>query len=292
MDEKAKPSNPKINSNVKSKVDLTAAQAIIDAIARGDDVDVPLHPAATILPRLLKEQLDELAADIKERGLEHPITLHPNGSILDGVNRYKACRVANVKPRFEIWKGRDGEEIDFVISKNLLRRHLSERQRSIAAAKLAKLKRGQRKQADLPIMTQREAAVALNVSERNVRTARKIVDQAPPNIVTLVEQDQLSLRAAEVIAKASVEDKARVASMTDEEALATANGLTKKNDASLAKEAQNAASLIRRLNGFLAVWIKATDDARAELIGWLQQEPNAAALEALRTVAVSPRQTA
>lgn len=58
------------------------------------------HPAADLFPMLDGKRLQELADDIKTSGLRHPIILH-RGQILDGRNRYAACKLAGVTPRFE-----------------------------------------------------------------------------------------------------------------------------------------------------------------------------------------------
>ncbi len=64
-------------------------------------------------------------ADIREHGLREPITLHPDGSILDGRNRYRACQKAGVEPRFRTVKD---DLLAFVISENIRRRHLQKAQ--------------------------------------------------------------------------------------------------------------------------------------------------------------------
>jgi len=47
---------------------------------------------------------------------------------LDGRNRLAACRIAKVKPRFVEWDG-TGSPLQWVISENLIRRHLTSSQR-------------------------------------------------------------------------------------------------------------------------------------------------------------------
>ena len=99
------------------------------APASQDAARIRSHPTADLFPLLDDVELAQLALDIHEHGLRDPIVLHPDGSILDGRNRYHACRRANVEPRYRTWDGQPGTELAYVISVNLHRRHLSESQR-------------------------------------------------------------------------------------------------------------------------------------------------------------------
>src|SRR2546430_2126468 len=70
-------------------------------------------------------EFGELVRDIEERGLLQPIVLCDE-LILDGRNRYRACRHAGVEPQFEEWSG--DSPTAYVLSLNLHRRHLTEGQ--------------------------------------------------------------------------------------------------------------------------------------------------------------------
>ena len=89
------------------------------------------HPACLLFPPMSQEELRELAADIKERGLLNPIVLIKN-QVLDGRNRLAACELAGVEPRFVQWDGK-GSPTEWVISQNLFRRHLTSSQRAVVA---------------------------------------------------------------------------------------------------------------------------------------------------------------
>src|SRR5437867_12260583 len=138
------------------------------------------HPVADLFPLLTGEAFQELATDIKKNGLREPILLDPEGRIIDGRNRYRACNLAGVEPRFVQWDG-EGALPEVALSLNLHRRHLNESQRAMVAARTAKWmkedaaeRRGSRTDmvANLPPSqfgkTRDKAGALVNVSPRSV----------------------------------------------------------------------------------------------------------------------------
>src|SRR5262245_27085543 len=95
------------------------------------------HPLADLLPLLEGLDFEELVADVRAHGVREPVWIH-DSRILDGRNRYRAAQAADVECPTRTYDGDD--PVGFVISLNLKRRHLSESQRAMVAAKLANLK--------------------------------------------------------------------------------------------------------------------------------------------------------
>jgi ParB-like chromosome segregation protein Spo0J len=166
------------------------------------------HPLADLFPVMNDESYKTLVADIKERGLRHPIILAPDESdegkqkILDGRNRYRACLEAGVLPHFDDL--RNGSAIDYVVSVNLIRRHLSTSQRAalaakIEAAKAAEIKAQERirktkakseepteeqpeETSEVPRSAAKEAAQAVGVSTTYVSAAKQIGKKSPKTL--------------------------------------------------------------------------------------------------------------
>ena len=147
-----------------------------DPPTAGDGAEMKAHPYADILPLLEGEAFDSLVADIRANGLLEPITIH-EGMILDGRNRYRACKAAGIEPQFLEFDGDD--PLAFVLSLNLHRRHLDESQRAMVAARLANLKHGDERAAIANLQLPRKAASPrlLNVSRSGVQRARAVVDK-------------------------------------------------------------------------------------------------------------------
>lgn len=164
----------------------------------GRSIPFKAHPLADLFPMMSADEMAALVEDVRERGVQRPIVLL-DGMVLDGRNRYMAAREAGVGYRAVDFTGED--PIAFVISENLRRRHLTDSQRAMVAARLAKLPQG-RKAADLPVSaTQAEAAAAMHVGERTVRAAKAVVDQGAPALVAAVDAGEVSVNAAAEVAK-------------------------------------------------------------------------------------------
>jgi hypothetical protein len=99
------------------------------------------HRLADEFPLCSDEEAKELARDIKKRGMIEPIVIY-EGKILDGRNRYNACKIAGYSlgpddvVQFEEWYPGD-DPLLFVFSKNMHRRHLTPGQRAGVAKNLA-----------------------------------------------------------------------------------------------------------------------------------------------------------
>ena len=92
-------------------------------------LDYAYHRIANTFPVLSEDELTDLAQDIKKHGQQEPIKLF-EGKILDGRNRYLACKKAGVEPKFEDWDGTEYAAISYVWSENFHRRHFSSSQRA------------------------------------------------------------------------------------------------------------------------------------------------------------------
>lgn len=175
---------------------------------------VEFHPLANAFPLMDKKEFDALVMDIEDNGLAEDIINH-DGRILDGRNRYNACLEAKVEPRFRDWDGEGKTPLGFVVMKNLHRRHLSETQRASVGAALALFKNGEIPEegddsANLPpsdeegsTLTQEDAADLLNVSERSIRSAAKVLQDGSKELQEAMKADEIPVSKAAELAKLS-----------------------------------------------------------------------------------------
>ncbi len=95
------------------------------------------------------------------------------------------------------------KSVSFVVSLNLHRRHLSESQRAMVGEKLTNMNVGKpsiSNSANLPVsVSQPEAAKLLNVSERSIRTAKKVTEKAIPELTEKVSQGEVAVSTAAVV---------------------------------------------------------------------------------------------
>lgn len=167
-----------------------------------------IHPAATLFPMMGEAEFQQLKQDIKENGQQKWITFY-DGKLLDGRNRMRACEELGIEPSTEeIGDSGDGtfDPFKWVLSMNLHRRHLTESQRSMVAAKLAKLKLGdnQHKKEGVQICTPsiEDAASMLSVGRTSVAMAKKILEHGSKEIIEAVEQGELPVSfTAKVVAE-------------------------------------------------------------------------------------------
>jgi hypothetical protein len=106
------------------------------------------HPYSEIWPLLQGEDFNKFKADIAAHGLRDPILTYQD-MILDGRNRERACLEMGVTPRYE--KAPVESELaalEFVVSKNEHRRHLTTIERAFVAARLSNILHGHNRYQD------------------------------------------------------------------------------------------------------------------------------------------------
>ena len=164
---------------------------------------IPLqpHPLAALFPELPPEELTQLARDIKERGQLEPIILY-KGLILDGRNRFRACQIAGVKPRIEEFNAKVAKRSpeEFVLSRNLRRRHLSVGQKAAIALDWSEQidlnpASEKTKERGRPKGALSEAARYVGINEQRVFEVRQIRD-ANPSLYQDVKVGKRSLNSA------------------------------------------------------------------------------------------------
>lgn len=168
-----------------------------------------VHPVTDLFPLLPSDELDELAADIAERGLLHPIVLDGEGRLLDGRNRLAACERAEIEPEFETYGGDDPD--GYALSVNIRRRSLTKGQQAMLTAKAEDVS-GRN--------TMRGIATERGLSAAGIAKASTIVQHAP-DLVDQVISGALGLDAAYEEARkrktAADSDAARLDQLRDDD---------------------------------------------------------------------------
>ena len=177
-----------------------------------------VHPAANIFPLIEGPEFESFCADIAANGQMEPVVIDAaTGLLIDGRNRVRACNTLGIVVETTSYEGAD--VMQFVVSHNLHRRHLTDSQRAMVAGKMATRKSGYRtdivhksvaRKEDLGTEvfppTRNEASTMLNVSGTALNSARVVLRDGTPAVHALVESG-----------KAPVTTAARVATMLSPE---------------------------------------------------------------------------
>jgi N6-adenosine-specific RNA methylase IME4 len=173
------------------------------------------HDRANLFPMMEGAAFDALRDDIAANGLIDPIWIFEE-KLLDGRNRVKACIAAGIDIHPTMIKQFDvatmGDPLQWVISKNLKRRHLDEGQRSYVAAKIENMPSHRPADKGANLHTSRDtAATMMNVSRRSVASAAVVRDKAAPELQSAVEQGQIAISVAAKAATLPVADQREIA---------------------------------------------------------------------------------
>lgn len=152
---------------------------------------LPIFPFADEFPYISDEEMLELAQDIEENGMHHPIVLF-NDQVLDGRNRLRALAKTNLtEAPTELYEGDD--PIGYVIALNMLRRHLTAGQRAMLAVSAKEHYKSAGMHSD---DTAAAAAEKFGVSRRAVFEAQSILNNAAAEVIAAVKSGEMGLKTA------------------------------------------------------------------------------------------------
>jgi ParB-like chromosome segregation protein Spo0J len=232
------------------------------------------HPLAAVFPMMDEDAFQAFKEDIRVNGVHEWGTLY-EGKILDGRNRYRACCELGIEMTFGEVESCEPEYIAkfdpvaFVISHNLHRRHLSESQRAMVAAKLADMTQGRPSKEKGPNGTLIEdASKMLNVSERSTKRAKKVLSSGSEEVQQAVEIGELPVSVAADFVK-KVPDKQEQAAIASQGAEAVKEKVKQAN----AKFDRAVKSVTQKceneVNEFLLFWEQRSAKGKKAIWLWL-----------------------
>jgi len=176
-----------------------------------------LHPAAGMIPRMREDEQKALWGSIKADGVQEPLVVQGPNVILDGRHRWEGAKAAGVErvPVRYVELSEAGQVL-FILRSAIVRRHLSDDQRAVLAARLrkplseaAKKSRSERanekKHGEVSLSppvgdkektdTRQQVAEALNVSRKKVERALAL-EEADPELAERVLAGEVRLSRA------------------------------------------------------------------------------------------------
>ena len=153
-----------------------------------------------------------LKSDIETNGQRENIVVW-RGLLIDGRNRLRACEELSIEPQIaELMDETD--PVQYALSHNLHRRHLTTAQRAIVAAKLATMSEGRPSEetAQNCAVSQDKAAELLGVSRRSVQSAKHVLGSGSSALATAVEAGDVPVSLAERLLKTgcSIKDQTKL----------------------------------------------------------------------------------
>lgn len=175
-----------------------------------------VHAAANLLPMMGDVEFAGLVEDIRQNGQREPI-VYWCGQLIDGRNRLKACRQLEIEPLATELPA-DVDPVAVVLSANVHRRHLSESQRAMVAARLAihfepaALERKKRKSGvDTPNSgaqpdkhageSSAHAAAIMQVGRSSVDAAKVVVKRGSRALQQAVDEGRIAVSRAAAVAR-------------------------------------------------------------------------------------------
>lgn len=185
------------------------------------------HEIMGLFPEMTPDEYEALKLDMERNGLREAIWIH-EGKIVDGRSRYRACVELDVAPQLREWSGA-GSLLDFVVSANLHRRHMTASQKAMLAVRIEKLLSAAAKEnmraaggdrrscmagagfqkVEKPIHSAKEAAKMVGANTTYVVNAKKVEEHAP-DLVPAVISGSINVREARQLSKLSQDKRTAI----------------------------------------------------------------------------------
>lgn len=243
-----------------------------------------VHPYASRWPMRSADELEEMAESIRSRRQRFPITLTPDGVLVDGRNRLAACTLADVAPWFEIDETLTSEEEigAFIWDANGDRRDMSKGQKAMLAA----LRPGNQSliSRDSGVSEAYASWARMVLKWCDTETVESVIDgsvslndayAAAQQVKATEQADEIAAKKAAAERKAQAERDARLladlrdnrpdlATLVDEDRLPLPDALRLRADdvAKAAKRAEAKAAAVRQFNADLNVAFTSLDMLR------------------------------
>lgn len=172
------------------------------------------HELSSLFPLITGDDFTLMVKDMQANGQREPIILF-SGKIIDGRNRYRACRELGLEPLTKEYTGDD--PLGLVLSLNMHRRQLTVAQRAIVAAEMIRRKREMEAadagkmdgghNADSSIPGVDDAAKALGISPRSVSAALRVFKNGTEALCEAVKRGEIRVSSAEQVTKLSLEEQ-------------------------------------------------------------------------------------
>lgn len=181
--------------------------------------ELKISEFASLFPEMSPDEFKSLVEDIRINGQLEPVTVL-GSEILDGRNRYLACKELGIPVKFQEYDGSADNLslLKYVGSKNLKRRHLSVGQLSVMGIeihhKLVAERQKQLKNNLIDVPTSKktpteEAAEILDIGYGSMSAALNIEKNAP-ELLSLIKNNVLPVAEAQKLSKKTPEEREKV----------------------------------------------------------------------------------
>ncbi|HZH92196.1 MAG TPA: DNA modification methylase [Pyrinomonadaceae bacterium] len=191
------------------------------------NIEIEAHEITNLFPLMNAEEFTALKQDIQRNGLQEAIWTF-RGKIVDGRARHRACVELGMNLQLREWPGK-GSLIEFILSLNLHRRHLSSSQKAVVALEVEKLlameakanmsvgggdKRSNRagtgsKKVEKVIHAAKQAASLTGTNATYVAAAKKVAASAP-ELLEAVSNRVITIPEARQVSTLSINDRRAV----------------------------------------------------------------------------------